>query len=77
MMKMKREMKQMRRVLVLTMIAAVIAVLAVPMIANVHATTYRLRVPNQSSNFEDFKIFQSDPDLGLQEAGQILHSLHP
>jgi len=32
------------------------------------ATTYRLRVRNDSSSFEQFAVYQNDPDLGVANA---------
>jgi hypothetical protein len=67
-------MKQ-KRVLVVSLIAAVVAVMAAPMIAEpgYGSTTYRLRVNNNSNAFEHFFVEQIDSDLGL---GQ-LHGVHP
>jgi hypothetical protein len=49
----------------------VVAVTAAPTIAKLGyaANPYSLRVKNESTQFENFAVFQSDPDLGLTEAG--------
>ena len=55
---------------VITLIA-VVAVMATPMIAKpgYAANPYSLRVKNESTQFENFAVFQNDPDLGLSGAG--------
>jgi hypothetical protein len=35
-------------------------------------TTYTLRVVNQSSSFENFAVYQSEPDLGRQNTKSLL-----
>jgi hypothetical protein len=57
-----------------SLIAAVVAVMATPIAEPGYAsTTYRSVVPNRSSAFENFIVVQIDQDLGL---GQ-LHGVHP
>jgi PPE family len=59
----------MQRVVVVITLIAVVSVMA-PMMAKLGyaANPYSLRVKNDSTQFENFAVFQNDPDLGLTGA---------
>ena len=55
-----------KTILVTVILIAAIGIIITTSAKQVLAAKFTLKVHNQSTSFENFQVFQKDPDLGLQ-----------